>query len=110
MISDFVAQACPAKGGMSKRPSTDPKTERRCFRAASSSLPQANLCRSAGFSRQILTIPVPLPHECGAPGGLDAALALLLRLLLHLATITPVLYRHPGCASRLPAAFHLSFL
>jgi hypothetical protein len=32
------------------------------------------LWRSAGFSRQILTIPVPLPHECGVPGGLDAAL------------------------------------
>jgi len=31
-------------------------------------------CRNAGFSRQLLTIPVPLPHECGVPGGLDAAL------------------------------------
>jgi AbrB family looped-hinge helix DNA binding protein len=30
--------------------------------------------RNAGFSRQILTIPVPLPHECGVPGGPDAAL------------------------------------
>jgi hypothetical protein len=36
-----------------------------------------------GKSRQLLTIPVPLPHECGVPlphecgvpGGLDAALA-----------------------------------
>jgi hypothetical protein len=23
----------------------------------------------------MLTIPVPLPHECGVPGGLDAALS-----------------------------------
>ena len=30
--------------------------------------------RNTGFSRQILTIPVPLPHECGVPGELDAAL------------------------------------
>jgi len=43
-------------------------------RAASSAPPQGILCRNAGFSRQILTIPVPLPHECGVPGGLDAAL------------------------------------
>ncbi|HXP61817.1 MAG TPA: hypothetical protein VN829_15085 [Dongiaceae bacterium] len=35
---------------------------------------QAILSRSAGFSRQILTIPMPLPHECGVPGGLAAAL------------------------------------
>jgi hypothetical protein len=43
--------------------------------AASSLPPQAILCRNAGFSRQILAIPVPLPHECGVPGGLDAALS-----------------------------------
>jgi hypothetical protein len=44
-------------------------------RAASGSPAQAILCRNAGFSRQILTIPGPPPHECGAPGGLDAALS-----------------------------------
>jgi hypothetical protein len=31
--------------------------------------------RNAGFSRQIFTIRVPLPHECGVPGELHAALA-----------------------------------
>jgi hypothetical protein len=55
-----------------------PGTTRTVSRTPRPRLHQAatpgDLCPNAGFSRQILTIPVPLPHECGVPGGLDAAL------------------------------------
>jgi hypothetical protein len=54
-------------------PGTDDPGIGAKLRAASSSPPQVVLSRNAGFSRQILTIPVPLPHECGVPGGPDAA-------------------------------------
>ena len=78
----------------SRPPGTARQTLSLAHRAASSSPPQAILCRTAGFSRQILAIPVPLPHECGVPGGLNAA---LLTTNHRLSTIDRAIWRMVCC-------------